>query len=717
MGLLRPDWPDCQAILSPCFAPAVTERFRLTFDKAPLGLAHVSPDGHWLEVNQRLCAILGHSRELLLAKTFQELTHRDDLEADLDQVRAMLAAEIDSYSMEKRYLRADGSVVWCNLTVSLVWAPDGTPGYFIAAVEDVSARRAAEERLQEMHDTLEAEFAKRTAALSASEARYRLLAESANEMIATMAPDGTVLFVTPAVRRVLGYSPEEVVGRTTLSLTHPADVAPTRAIFARLVEAGPGAPAMSYEFRARHKDGRWVWLEGQPRVEFDRSGRPTAFQDVVRDVSVRKEVEEALRLSQSLLARTSAAAGVGGWEVDAATREVLWSDQTCLLHDMPPGYRPTLEEAIAFHLPEARPVIGEAVARALATGTGWDLELPMVTARGRRFWARAVGTAEIEEGRVVRLVGALQDITERRRMASEIADRQEQFRVTLESIADAVITTDAAGNVTWLNRGAERLVDRSGAVVGRALRDVVQAVEYGSRQALPFPRPKAGPRALPRNMVVVGRDRESEIDGVVSPVLGQSPGCSGHIIVFRDVSAERRRERDLQYQATRDPLTGLLNRRAFEDLLRRTATASCKPASLLVIDLDGFKQVNDAYGHAEGDRVLQQVAELLRKQSRDSDVECVGRLGGDEFAVLLDCGTSEGALRAADQLCADVAEFRFAGHNSSFGLGASIGVVMIDQGSGSLAEFLERADQACYRAKRAGKGRAMLGQMLPSSVA
>ena len=118
-----------------------------------------------------------------------------------------------------------------------------------------------------------------------------------------------------------------------------------------------------------------------------------------------------------------------------------------------------------------------------------------------------------------------------------------------------------------------------------------------------------------------------------------------------------------------------------------------------------------------GDRVLQQVAELLRKQSRDPDVECVGRLGGDEFAVLLDCDTSEGALRAADRLCAEIARFRFACHNGSFGLGACIGVVMVDQGCGTLAEFLELADQACYRAKRAGKGRAMLGQMLPSSVA
>ena len=623
----------------------------------------------------------------------------------------MLAAEIDSYSMEKRYLRADGSVVWCNLTVSLVWAPDGKPGYFIAAVEDVSARRAAEERLQEMHDTLEAEFAKRTAALSASEARYRLLAESANEMIAKMAPDGTVLYVTPAVQRVLGYRPEEVVGRTTMSLTHPADVAATRALFERLVRAGPGAPAVPYEFRALHKDGHWVWLEGQPRVEFDRDGHPVAFQDIVRDVSVRKEVEEALRLSQAMLARTSAAAGVGGWELDVVTRKVLWSDQTCLIQGMPPGYQPTLQEALAFYEPEAREVIGEAVEHALASGTGWDLELPMVAAQGRRFWARAVGTAEIEDGRVVRLVGALQDITEWRHMVRELAEKQEQFRVTLESIGDAVITTDTAGSVTWLNREAERLAGCSGEVIGRALRDVARAVEHGSGKALLFPRPEVAPCALPRNMVVVGRNKGMEVDGTVSPVLGRSRGCLGHVIVFRDVSAERHRERDLEYQATRDSLTGLSNRRAFEDVLRLRASSAGEPAGLLVIDLDGFKQVNDAHGHAAGDRVLQQVAGLLREEMRDPEVECVGRLGGDEFAVLLDCDTSEGALRAADRLCAGFARFRFTRDTGSFGLGASIGVVMVNPGHVEFAEYLEVADRACYQAKRAGKGRAILGRM------
>jgi PAS domain S-box-containing protein len=121
------------------------ERFRATFEHAAVGAAQVGLDGRWLRVNRRLCEIAGYSEEELLASTFQEITHPDDLEEDLERVRRMLSGELEPYTMEKRYLRRDGSEVWVNLTVSLVRDPSGEPGYFIAVVEDISERKKAEE--------------------------------------------------------------------------------------------------------------------------------------------------------------------------------------------------------------------------------------------------------------------------------------------------------------------------------------------------------------------------------------------------------------------------------------------------------------------------------------------------------------------------------------------------------------------------------------------
>ncbi len=128
------------------------ERFRATFEQAAVGISHNSLDGRWLRVNQRLCEIVGYSREELLEKTFQDITHPDDLDADLEKINQLLAGKIVTYSIEKRYLKKDGSIVWINLTVSLVREPSGEAKYFIAVIEDITERKRAEEALQEVRE-------------------------------------------------------------------------------------------------------------------------------------------------------------------------------------------------------------------------------------------------------------------------------------------------------------------------------------------------------------------------------------------------------------------------------------------------------------------------------------------------------------------------------------------------------------------------------------
>lgn len=121
------------------------KRFSATFDQAAVGIAHVSPDGRFLLVNDRFCEITGRRREELIRGGFQQITHGDDLEADLDNVNALIRGETSHYAMEKRYIRKDGTTVWVNLTVSLVRHADGTPDFFVSVIEDISSRRAAEE--------------------------------------------------------------------------------------------------------------------------------------------------------------------------------------------------------------------------------------------------------------------------------------------------------------------------------------------------------------------------------------------------------------------------------------------------------------------------------------------------------------------------------------------------------------------------------------------
>lgn len=119
--------------------------FAATFDQAAVGIAHVSPEGRFMRVNDRFCEIVGHNRSTLIAGGFQQITHPDDLNGDLANAAALVAGEINHYAMEKRYIRQDGTLVWINLTVSLVRHTDGTPDFFVSVIEDISSRRAAEE--------------------------------------------------------------------------------------------------------------------------------------------------------------------------------------------------------------------------------------------------------------------------------------------------------------------------------------------------------------------------------------------------------------------------------------------------------------------------------------------------------------------------------------------------------------------------------------------
>ena len=121
--------------------------FHNAFEFASIGMALVSPEGKWLQVNRAICEITGYSEAELLERTFQDITHPDDLEADLENVRKMLAGEIKTYQMEKRYLHKNGSVVWILLSVSLVWTKSGEPLFFIGQIQDITRQKASEEKL------------------------------------------------------------------------------------------------------------------------------------------------------------------------------------------------------------------------------------------------------------------------------------------------------------------------------------------------------------------------------------------------------------------------------------------------------------------------------------------------------------------------------------------------------------------------------------------
>src|SRR5215204_5904508 len=217
------------------------DRFRSIFDHAPIGVAMVSLEGRYLQVNRSLCEILGYTEEELQALMWQEITHPDDLAASSAYARRIVEGEFPRYHLEKRFLHADGHTVWASLSVSLVRDAEGEPLYFVSQIQDVSERKKVERVIIE------------------SEERFRSLVQYSSDIITILEADGTVRHVTPAVERVTGYRPEEQVGTNAFGSVHPDDKERALATFAAVLKRSGLHPAL--EFRVPHKDGSWRYLE------------------------------------------------------------------------------------------------------------------------------------------------------------------------------------------------------------------------------------------------------------------------------------------------------------------------------------------------------------------------------------------------------------------------------------------------------------------------
>jgi diguanylate cyclase (GGDEF)-like protein/PAS domain S-box-containing protein len=285
-------------------------------------------------------------------------------------------------------------------------------------------------------------------ALAEGEAKYRGLVHEQRELISLARPDGTLVYVNPAYARPFGKTAEQLTGSNLFDLVEPGDHALVRQRFATLL-AGAEVPAASN--RNRGLDGVERWIAWTNTLQHDADGQPL-IHSVGRDVTEQRRAEEALRASEALLQSTGGVAGVGGWEVDLDAGSLRWTSQTRKIHEVAPDFVPTLDTAIGFYAPEARPLIAQAVQTGIESGKPWDLELPLITAAGRSIWVRAVGEVVFENGRAVRLIGAFQDITEHKALQQRLADNERFLREITDSLPVRIAYLDSDRRYRFVNR-------------------------------------------------------------------------------------------------------------------------------------------------------------------------------------------------------------------------------------------------------------------------
>jgi diguanylate cyclase len=677
---------------------------RNVLNSVPSMLAYWNSDLVCRFANQAYETWFGVKPEDLLGRHIQDLLGPDLYARNRPYLEAALAGQAQVF--ERAIPTPDGTVRH-SLAHYLPDIVDGKVLGVLVQVSDVTPLKTAEAALRRNVAELEGVNQKLAASMTALQEAQRL------GQVGSWDWDVGTDTVTwsDELYRIMGYDPESPAPSFA---EHSARFAPES--LARLQDAMSHTTrtgdAYTVELEIRRPDGQRAWILAHGEVERDSAGNDVRLRGTAQDITERIRIETDLRKTQDFLARTGALAGVGGWEVDILSGTTVWSDEVCRIHGVEPGFVPALDEALAFYAPKSLPVVRAAVQTAMAGGPGFDLELEIVRRDGQSRFVRTVGMVDFADGQPVRLSGAFQDVTEHHTLSQKLAEQHELLRITLQSIGDAVITTDVRGHVVWLNPIAQHLTGwMATEAEGRPLAQVFHIVHQDTRKLAESPLAAclhAGERsALPHQTLLIARDgREFGIEDSASPIRNEAGEVVGAVLVFHDVSEQRRLASEITYRATHDLLTGLVNRSEFETRLERVlrhAQEEHSQHALLAIDLDQFKLVNDACGHAVGDQLLKQVAKLLGDVIRARDT--LARIGGDEFSIILEHCAPEQALRVAQKICDRMDDFRFTHQDRRFRIGASIGLVALDRRWPNAAAVQQAADASCYAAKEAGRNR------------
>jgi diguanylate cyclase (GGDEF)-like protein/PAS domain S-box-containing protein len=420
------------------------------------------------------------------------------------------------------------------------------------------------------------------------------------------------------------------------------------------------------------------------------------------DMGALRAAEAHVRASETALKEAQQLAGLGSWSWDLTSDEVTWSQELYRIFGLPPG-----EQNASFDMfqrllhPDDRQRVLELVERARTAGTGFACEHRVVRPDGTVRVLQARGEVHADAARrPATMVGTAQDVTDRTR-AQEAAQR---LAAIVQSSSDAIYSVAADMTVTTWNAAAERLLGRPAAeMLGQPIASVWPPEHFELNRSM-FERALAGEVITDVDTIRLHRDGTPVAVTVSwSPIKDDAGAIVGVSVIARDITQRRQLEEQLVRQALHDPLTGLPNRALFADRLEHALARGRRPGvtvAILVIDLDGFKDINDSLGHDAGDDLLTIAGMRLQGHARPGDT--VARLGGDEFGVLLEDIAAAEAVRSAEALLQGLAT-PIVLRDRDLTPTASIGVAIA---AGEDADTLLRnADTAMYAAKRQGKGR------------
>jgi PAS domain S-box-containing protein len=483
-------------------------------------------------VNERFASILGCTLAELQPTRIDSWTRvaqPDDWRRATALLKAHFKGESAGFECEIRVRAGNGEWIWVLIRGRVSSrSSDGRPLSMAGTLMDIDARKQAEAELQRQNEQL---------------LMHRQVLDTITETVLVKGPGSRILWANRTFRDYYGMSNAELLGIVDAPFV-PAEL--TRQYVSEDAQVFASGRSLEVEDApvTRH-DGTVQYWHSVKSPVFGADGEVVATVAVSRDVTAHRQAEAALRASQTLLDRTGRIAGVGGWSFDLATQVSAWTDQTCRIFEVEPGHRPTIEEVIHHDAPEARPVIEQAVQHCIASGEGFDLELPFITAKGRAIWVRAVCEPEFVDGRAVRLVGAFQDITARRAMQASLKQQTDLLASILDHLPCGLSVFDKDLRLLTANAEYRRLFDLPDDILAGAplqLEDVIRMSairgEFGDQDVeTVVQRIVANGRAA-----VPAQDERVRPNGTALDVRSSRMPDGGLVSTFTDISARRQAE-------------------------------------------------------------------------------------------------------------------------------------------------------------------------------
>ena len=667
-------------------------RYHALFEQINDAIVLIGPDRKILAINKRMEELSGYTADELVGEPVMTLISLEDLEdAEAKQNQRTSGVQLPVY--ERTIRRKDGETFSMEINIVPVKDKDENLLYYQGSGRDIRERRRAEVALEE------------------SEYRYRALFEQNNDGVFLIDLDGMVRNLNPRMAELLGYQVEELMGRPRRAIIAPDEYPDAENKLARLLE---GKAVPTYERNLLHKSGKTIPMEINLTLVLDSNRNPVGAQSIVRDISERKKTEEIIQESisryRALFEQSGDAIFIINAEgfitdVNHQVMQLFGYEYGEILGKRPEDLVPDSEkqacsDKLKMALLGMQPPIYERIFQR-KDGALFPGEIHLSPVRGT--------------DRKVRYVQSIvRDISPRKAAERALQESGHRYQTLFSQSLDAIFITGLDGTVLDANPGAAKMLGYEVEEMKGLHARVFSAPDEKTDTDNVISKLLAGEALPPYERLALRKD------GTVFPVeiravlVRDADGNPLYIqSTSHNISERKNIEQQLHYLATHDPLTGLPNRSLFFDRLQQALARARRTelkVAILFIDLDGFKQVNDTYGHAIGDRILEAITKRLETCFRESDT--LARMGGDEFTLILENITDlEQAISLSERVLSSLKElFLVQGHEIS--VSASMGLSLFPEDGEDGELLVNRADNAMYAAKHTGKGGLVIYQYL-----